>query len=65
MVAVEALGTSRRTAYRDRSSIRSQDDTSKKAWGGRRNSSLSIEEEQEFRYEYAAVSPWDGVASTL
>ena len=44
----EALGTSRRTVYRDRSNIRNQDDTSKRNWGGRRNSSMTIEEEREF-----------------
>ena len=43
----DVLGTSRRTVFRDRSSIRNQDDTSKKTWGGRRLL-MTIEEEREF-----------------
>ncbi len=46
--AADALGTSRRTVFRDRSNIRNQNDTSKKTWGGRRNSVMTIEEEREF-----------------
>ena len=46
--AADALGTSRRTVFRNRINIRSQDDTSKKTWGGRRNSAMTIEEEREF-----------------
>jgi transposase len=46
--AAAVLGTSRRTIFRNRSNICSQDVTPKKTWGGRRNSSLTIEEEREF-----------------
>jgi transposase len=56
--AADALGTSRRTVFRDRSNIRSQNDTSKKTWGGRRNSAMTIEEEREFlaRWQEQATS---------
>lgn len=46
--AAELLGTSRRTIFRDRNYIRNQDGTPRKTWGGRRNSSMSIEEEKDF-----------------
>ena len=57
----DVLGTSRRTVFRDRSSIRNQDDTSKKTWGGRRNSSLTIEEEREFLSQWQEQSTSGGV----
>lgn len=57
----EALGTSRRTVYRDRSNIRNQDDTSKKTWGGRRNSSMTIEEEREFLSQWQEQATRGGV----
>ena len=44
----ELLGTSRRTVFRDRGRIRSQYDTPKNLWGGRRHCSMTIEEEREF-----------------
>jgi hypothetical protein len=45
--------------------MRNQDDTPPRPWGGRRRCCMSIEVVnlalvREFRYEYAAVSPWDG-----
>lgn len=57
----DVLGTSRRTVFRDRSSIRNQDDTSKKTWGGRRNSSLTIEEEREFLSQWQEQAMNGGV----
>jgi transposase len=54
----EALGTSRRTVFRDRSSIRNQDDTPRRTWGGRRNYSMTIEEEREF------LSQWQNQATS-
>ena len=57
----EALGTSRRTVYRDRSNIRNQDDTSKRTWGGRRNSSMTIEEERVFLYQWQEQATRGGV----
>lgn len=41
----EVLRTSRRTIFRDRSRICSQDDAPKKQWGGRRHCSMSVERE--------------------
>lgn len=57
----DALGTSRRTVFRDRSDIRNQDDTPKRAWGGRRNSSMTIEEEQEFLSQWQDQATRGGV----
>ena len=57
----EVLGTSRRTVFRDRSSIRNQDDTSKKTWGGRRNSSMTIEEERKFLSQWQEQATSGGV----
>jgi transposase len=57
----ELLGTSRRTVFRDRSSIRNQDDTSKKTWGGRRNSSMTIEEERKFLSQWQEQATSGGV----
>lgn len=57
----EALGTSRRTVFRDRSNIRNQDDTSKRTWGGRRNSSMTIEEEREFLSHWQEQAARGGV----
>ncbi len=57
----EALGTSRRTVYRDRSNIRNQDDTSKRTWGGRRNSSMTIEEERVFLCQWQEQATRGGV----
>jgi transposase len=59
--AAELLGTSRRTIFRDRSNIRNQDDTFKKTWGGRRNSSMNIEEEREFLSQWKEKSAAGGV----
>lgn len=60
----EALGTSRRTVFRDRSNIRNQDDTSKGTWGGRRNSSMTIEEELEFLSHWQEQATRGGVILT-
>jgi transposase len=57
----DVLGTSRRTIFRDRGSIRNQDDASKKQWGGRRHCSMSILEEQEFLREWEAKATMGGV----
>jgi transposase len=57
----DVLGTSRRTVFRDRSNICNQDDTSKKTWGGRRNSSMTIEEEREFLSQWQEQAMSGGV----
>ena len=44
----ELLGTSRRTVFRDRGVIRSQDETPKNLLGGRRHCAMIIEEERAF-----------------
>lgn len=59
--AAEVLGTSRRTVYRDRDSIRKKDAAPKKQWGGRRHCSMSIEEEREFLAEWEAKAITGGV----
>ncbi|MDP3306088.1 MAG: winged helix-turn-helix domain-containing protein [Erysipelotrichaceae bacterium] len=59
--AADALGISRRTVFRDRSNIRNQDDTSKKTWGGRRNSSMTIEEERGFLSQWQEQATKGGV----
>jgi hypothetical protein len=57
----DVLGTSRRTVFRDRSSIRNQDDAPKRQWGGRRHCSMSIIEEQEFLAEWETKATTGGV----
>ena len=57
----DVLGTSRRTVFRDRSSIRKQDDAPKRQWGGRRHFSMSILEEQEFLAQWEAKATTGGV----
>ena len=59
--AADILGTSRRTIFRDRGNIRIQDDTTKNSWGGRRNSSMTFEEEREFLAQWEAKATSDGV----
>jgi transposase len=48
----EVLGTSRRTIFRDRKNICSQDVAKPNSWGGRRRSSMTIEQEQSFLAEW-------------
>jgi transposase len=59
--AADALGISRRTIFRDRNNIRNQDDTSKKTWGGRRNSTMTIEEERDFLSQWQEQATRGGV----
>ena len=63
--AADVLGTSRRTIFRNRSNICSQDDTPKKTWGGRRNYSMTIEEEREFLFQWKGKAAAGGVLSVL
>lgn len=51
--AADILGTSKRTVFRNRRNIRSQDGVSRKTWGGRRNCIMTIEEEREFLSRWA------------
>ena len=57
----ELLGTSRRTVFRDRSSIRNQGDTPKNLWGGRRHCSMTIDEEREFLAQWIDKATIGGV----
>jgi len=60
-LTAELLGTSRRTVFRDRGRIRSQDDTPKNLWGGRRHCSMTIEEEREFLAQWVDKATIGGV----
>ena len=57
----DLLGTSRRTVFRDRCSIRNKDDTPKNSWGGRRHCFMTIEEEREFLARWEEKSTVGGV----
>jgi len=57
----DILGISRRTVFRDRDNIRSQDDTAKKSWGGRRHCAMTVEEEQEFLAQWEKLATVGGV----
>jgi transposase len=59
----DVLGVSRRTVFRNRRYIRNQDDTKKNSWGGRRRSSMTIEEEREFLARWEAKATAGGVLS--
>jgi len=59
----ELLGTSRGTTFRDRRSIRNQDDSQKKSWGGRRHCTMSLEEEREFLADWEAEARDGGILS--
>ena len=59
----ELLGSSRSTVFRDRAGIRNQDGATKNSWGGRRRSSLSLEEEREFLATWEAEAKAGGVLS--
>ncbi|NVN93532.1 MAG: winged helix-turn-helix domain-containing protein [Desulfuromonadales bacterium] len=59
--AAEVLGASRRTVFRDRSNICSQDVSNKKSWGGRRHCAMTIEQEREFLAEWEAKATAGGV----
>lgn len=59
--AAEILGISRRTIFRNRSNICSQEDTQKNSWGGRRHCSMSFEEEREFLAQWHDKATLGGV----
>lgn len=59
--AADALGVSRRTVFRDLDKIRTQDDSCKNTWGGRRNASMTIEEEREFLAQWSTQAIQGGV----
>jgi transposase len=59
--AGDILGISRRTIFRNRSNICSQDDTLKNSWGGRRHCSMTLEEEKEFLAQWQEKAILGGV----
>jgi len=59
--AAEILGISRRTIFRNRSHICSQEDTQKNSWGGRRHCSMTPEEESEFLAQWQEKATLGGV----
>ena len=52
----EILGISERTVFRNRSSVRHQNEEGRNTWGGRRHYSMTIEEELDF------LRPWEARA---
>ena len=46
--ASDVLGISRRSAFRNRGSIRHQGERGKNSWGGRRHYRMTLDEEREF-----------------
>ena len=60
-LTAELLGTSRRTVFRDRGRIRSQDDTPKNLWGGRRHCAMTLEEERDFLAQWIGKATIGGV----
>ncbi len=61
----DVLGTSRRTVFRNRGSIRHQDATPKNSWGGRRRCSMTIEEERAFLVQWEAKATTGGILTVL
>ena len=59
----EILGISERTVFRNRSSIRHQDEKRRNTWGGRRHYRMTIEEERDFLRSWEAKANEGGVLS--
>ena len=59
----EILGISERTVFRNRGSIRHQDERRRNTWGGRRHYSMTIEEERDFLGTWEAKANKGGVLS--
>ena len=59
----EILGISERTVFRNRGSIRNQDERRRNTWGGRRHYSMTIEEERDFLRTWEAKANEGGVLS--
>jgi hypothetical protein len=57
----ELLGSSRCTTFRDRLDIRSQGDSQKSSWGGRRHFTMTLNEEREFLVGWEAEAKSGGV----
>ena len=63
--AANILGTSRRSVFRNRHNICDQDGTSEKTWGGRRWSTMTIEQERAFLAQWEQKATEGGVLSVL
>ena len=59
----EILGISERTVFRNRGSMRNQDERRRNTWGGRRHYSMTIEEERDFLRTWEAKANEGGVLS--
>ena len=59
----EVLGISERTVFRNRSSVRHQDEGRPNTWGGRRHYSMTIDEERDFLRTWEAKANEGGVLS--
>jgi transposase len=59
----EILGISERTVFRNRSSVRHQDERRRNTWGGRRHFRLTIAEEQDFLRTWESKADEGGVLS--
>lgn len=59
----EILGISERTVFRNRSSVRHQDERRRNTWGGRRHFRMTIEEEQNFLRTWESKADEGGVLS--
>jgi hypothetical protein len=59
----EVLGISERTVFRNRNSIRNQDEGDRNTWGGRRRYIMTTEEESEFLRDWEGRANEGGVLS--
>ena len=57
----DLMGTSRCTAFRDRSNSHNQSDPNKRSWGGRRRFTMSLDEEREFLLEWEVEAKSCGI----
>ena len=61
--ASNVLGISERTVFRNRSSIRNQDEERRNTWGGRRHYVMTFEEEREFLRNWENKANEGGILS--
>src|SRR4030043_2085861 len=59
----DILGISERTIFRDRRSVRNQDERKQNTWGGRRHYGMTLEEEKEFLRNWEVKAIEGGVLS--
>ncbi len=59
----EILGISARTVFRNRDSIRNQDERRQNKWGGRHHFNMTVEEEREFLHDWESKAIEGGVLS--